>query len=140
MPHQTEPSANNALDSILQGMLGKATVRSEKSQVIQGHAGLQSDILVISPGRSPVVIESEYDPAKNVEPEATGRLSLNVTGQARPMETVVGPLFPRVPTPKRDVLTINQVRRTRNLPDVPWGNTWPKPINDRGHCGSGDSN
>ena len=26
----------------------------------------------------------------------------------------------------RGVLTINEVRRTRNLPDVPWGNTWGK--------------
>ena len=27
----------------------------------------------------------------------------------------------------RGVLTINEVRRTRNLPDVPWGNTYPPP-------------
>ena len=26
----------------------------------------------------------------------------------------------------RGVLTINEVRRSRNLPDVPWGNTWAK--------------
>ena len=26
----------------------------------------------------------------------------------------------------RGVLTINEVRRGRNLPDVPWGNTWGK--------------
>ncbi len=26
----------------------------------------------------------------------------------------------------RGVLTINEVRRTRNLPDVPWGDTWAK--------------
>ena len=25
------------------------------------------------------------------------------------------------------VLTINEVRRSRNLPDVPWGNTWQPP-------------
>ena len=26
----------------------------------------------------------------------------------------------------RGVLTINEVRRARNLPDVPWGNAWSK--------------
>ena len=26
----------------------------------------------------------------------------------------------------RGVLTINEVRRTRNLPDVPWGNEWAR--------------
>jgi len=27
---------------------------------------------------------------------------------------------------ERGVLTINEVRRTRSLPDVPWGDTWAK--------------
>ena len=26
----------------------------------------------------------------------------------------------------RGVLTINEVRRSRGLPDVPWGDVWPK--------------
>ena len=94
MPHQTEPSANNALGNLLQGMLGKATVRSENTQVIQGHAGLKPDILVTNPGRSPVVIEAEYDPAQNVEPEARDRLTLKVAGQARPIEAVIALRYP----------------------------------------------
>ena len=94
MPHQTEPSANNALGNLLQAMLGKATVRSENTQVIQGHAGLQPDILVTAPGRSPVVVEAEYDPAQNVEPEATGRLNLKVTGQTRPIEAAIALRYP----------------------------------------------
>ena len=94
MPHQTEPSANNALGNILQGMLGKATVRSENTQVIQGHAGLQPDILITAPGRSPVVIEAEYDPAQNVEPEAVQRLGLNVVGQPRPIEAAIALRYP----------------------------------------------
>ena len=103
MPHQTEPSANNALGNILQGMLGKATVRSENTQVIQGHAGLQPDILVTATGRSPVVIEAEYDPAQNVEPEATGRLGLNVTGQARPIEAAISLRYPEAVGDARDL-------------------------------------
>ena len=103
MPHQTEPSANNALGNILQGMLGKATVRSENTQVIQDHAGLQPDILVTATGRSPVVIEAEYDPAQNVEPEATGRLGLNVTGQARPIEAAISLRYPEAVGDARDL-------------------------------------
>ena len=103
MPHQTEPSANNALGSVLQGMLGKAIVRSENTQVIQGHAGLQPDILVTATGRSPVVIEAEYDPAQNVEPEATGRLGLNVTGQARPIEAAISVRYPEAVGDARDL-------------------------------------
>ena len=94
MPHQTEPSANNALGNLLQGMLGKAMVRSENTQVIEGHAGLQPDILVTAGGRSPVVIEAEYDPAQNVEPEATQRLGLNVNGQVRPIEAAIALRYP----------------------------------------------
>ncbi len=32
----------------------------------------------------------------------------------------------------RGVLTINEVRRSRNLPDVPWGNEWVKAPRSRG--------
>ena len=32
----------------------------------------------------------------------------------------------------RGVLTINEVRRSRNLPDVPWGDTWAKATGRRG--------
>ena len=94
MPHQTEPSANNALGNLLQAMLGKATVRSENTQVIEGHAGYHPDVLVTAPGRSPVVIEAEYDPAQNVEPEARDRLNLKVTGQTRPIEAAIALRYP----------------------------------------------
>ena len=94
MPHQTEPSANNALGNLLQGMLGKATVLSENTQVIEGHAGFHPDVLITAVGRSPVVIEAEYDPAQNVEPEARNRLNLKVTGQPRPIEAAIALRYP----------------------------------------------
>ncbi len=52
MPHQTEPSANTTLGNILQGMLGKAIVRSDNTRVIQGHAGYHPDILITATARS----------------------------------------------------------------------------------------
>ena len=40
MPHQTEPSANNALGRLLQRMLPGCEVMAEQTRVIDGHPGL----------------------------------------------------------------------------------------------------
>ena len=74
MPHQTEPSANNATGSLLQAMLPRSSVRSENTQAISGHPGLRPDILITAPDRAPVVVEAEYMPAHTVEVEARSRL------------------------------------------------------------------
>ena len=76
MPRQTEPNANNALGSLLQAMLPRSQVWSENTQAISGQPGLRPDIIVSAPGRSPVVVEAEYLPARTVEPEAKSRLGL----------------------------------------------------------------
>ena len=76
MPHQTEPSANNATGGLLQAMLPRSSVRSQHTQAISGRPGLQPDILITAPGRAPVVVEAEYMPAHTVEVEAKSRLGL----------------------------------------------------------------
>ena len=76
MPHHVEPSANNALGNLLQGMLGKGEVRSENTGIITGHSGLKPDILVTAPDRSPVVVEAEYLPARAIECVVRGLLGL----------------------------------------------------------------
>ena len=63
MPHQTEPSANTALGSLLQHRLPGSQVWPENTQVIAGRAGQQPDILITTPGHAPVVVEAEYLPA-----------------------------------------------------------------------------
>ena len=63
MPRHTETSANDALGSLLRQMLGKSDVFSESTQTIEGHSGRRPDILITSSGRSPVVVEAEYEPA-----------------------------------------------------------------------------
>ena len=68
MPQQTEPSANNALGGLLQGMLSRSRVHSENTQAIAGHAALQPDVLVITPGAAPVVVEAEFEPASTWRP------------------------------------------------------------------------
>ena len=94
MPRQTEPSANNAMGSLLQGMLPRSRVRSENTQAISGRPGLRPDILVTAPGRSPVVVEAEYMPARTVEPEAKSRLGLEVAANGRVIEAAIALRYP----------------------------------------------
>ena len=94
MPRQTEPNANNAMGSLLQGMLPRSRVRSENTQAISGHPGLRPDILVTAPGRSPVVVEAEYMPARTVEPEAKSRLGLEVAANGRVIEAAIALRYP----------------------------------------------
>ena len=53
MPRQTEPSANNALGNLLQSMLPRSQVGSERTQAISGQPGLRPDIIITAAGRSP---------------------------------------------------------------------------------------
>ena len=63
MPRQTEPNANNALGDMLRGMMPDCEVRSENTQTFIDHPGRHADVLIVAPGRSPVVVEAEYEPA-----------------------------------------------------------------------------
>ena len=66
MPRQTEPNANNALGDMLRGMMPDCEVRSENTQTFIDHPGRHADVLIVAPGRSPVVVEAEYEPAVEV--------------------------------------------------------------------------
>ncbi len=94
MPRQTEPSVNNAMGALLEAMLPRSDVRSENTQAIYGHPGLQPDILITAPGRSPVVIEAEYMPAASVEAEAKDRLGLETEADGRIIEAAIALRYP----------------------------------------------
>ena len=94
MPRQTEPSINNALGILLQGMMGSATVRSENVRAVAGHAGLQPDVIVTEAGRAPVIVEAEIEPARSVEAEARSRLGLEVVEGRRTVEAVIALRYP----------------------------------------------
>ena len=94
MPNQIEPSVNNALGILLQGMLSRSHVRSENTQTIEGHPGMHPDILVTAPGSAPVVLEAEYLPALTVEAEAKDRLGLVVAETGRPIEAAIALRYP----------------------------------------------
>ena len=94
MPRQTEPNANNALGNLLQGMMHGSIVRSEHTQAIVDHPGRQPDILITEAGRAPIIIESEFEPARNVEDEAKSRLGLEVVDGHRTVEAVIALKYP----------------------------------------------
>ena len=104
-PHQTEPTANAALGSLLQHRLPASQVRSENTQIIAGHAGQQPDILITTPGRAPVVVEAEYLPAYTAESDAKKRLGLSTTVDSRPMEAVVALRYPHAVSQADDLPT-----------------------------------
>ena len=94
MPRQTEPSVNNALGTILQGMMGRCRVRSESVRAIVDRPGLRPDILVTAAERAPVVVEAEFDPAQTVEQEVRDRLGLRVVEGRRKIEAAVALKYP----------------------------------------------
>ena len=94
MPRHTEPNANTVLGNLLQPMLGRSAVRAQNSRAIVDHPGLQPDLLITARGRAPVVVEAEYAPAANVEPEARDRLGLTVTGDRRRIEAAIALQYP----------------------------------------------
>ena len=94
-PHQTEPNANNALGDLLRQMLPGSAVYSETTQTFEGFPGKHPDALVLSPGRAPVVVEAEYEPAAEVEEDAKGRLGLAITGDARVIEAAIALRYPK---------------------------------------------
>ena len=103
MPRQTEPNANNALGNLLHEMLPGRQVWSENTRAISGRPGLRPDIIVTAAGRSPVVVEAEYMPARTVEPEATSRLGLEVAANGRVIEAAIALRYPAAIGDARDL-------------------------------------
>ena len=103
MPRQTEPNANNALGDLLRGMMPGCEVRSENTQTFSNYPGRHADVLIAAPGRSPVVVEAEYEPAAEVESDASERLGLRVEGQPRTVEAAIAVRYPKVVEDAYDV-------------------------------------
>ena len=70
-------------------------VRSENTQTFIDHPGRHADVLIVAPGRSPVVVEAEYEPAVEVEKDASERLGLRVKGAPRTVEAAIALRFPK---------------------------------------------
>ena len=94
MPAHAEQSQNCALADILQEMAPKSRVIAENTNVLREGKARRPDILIAASGRSPVIIEAEYDPARTVEQDAIQRLGARPEGQTRPVEAVVALRYP----------------------------------------------
>ena len=103
MPHQTEPNANNALGDLLRRMMPGCEVRSENTQTFIDHPGRHADVLITALGRSPVVVEAEYDPAPEVEKDASDRLGLKVVGGSRTIKAAIALRYPHAVQEAYDV-------------------------------------
>ena len=93
MPNQTEPSVNNALGILLQGMMRTCEVRSEHTGLIADQPGAQIDNLITAVGRSPVAVEAEFMPDTG-EGDAATRLGKQIVGQPRPVEAAIALRYP----------------------------------------------
>ena len=103
MPHQTEPNANNALGDLLRGMMPGCEVRSENTQTFPDHPGRHADVLITAPGRSPVAVEAEYEPAPEAEEDAHARLGLTVAWALRTIEAAIAVRYPEAVEDAYDV-------------------------------------
>lgn len=75
MPRIVETAFNNALATVLSWKLPASwNITAEETGVLRDHAGAQPDIIVRPPAGMPVVLETEYDPARTVEHDARARL------------------------------------------------------------------
>ena len=92
--HQTEPSANNALGDLLRPMLPTCLVRTEQTQTIVGNPGRHPDILITAAGRSPVVVEAEYEPGADPEKDALPRLGNRIMDEPRTVEAAIALRYP----------------------------------------------
>ena len=133
MPNQIEPSVNNALGILLQGMLSRSHVRSENTQTFEGHPGMHPDILVTAPGSAPVVLEAEYLPALTAEAEAKDRLGLVVAETGRPIEAVIALRYPEELGDADDLAAALKDARLASLPRLATNLTAsPRPAGWRG--------
>ena len=102
MPRTAEHTVNVELARLLRTRhpRWRQGVGVEQSGVLQDAPGQRPDILIQHPGGLPVVIETEYQPAREVERDASGRLGAVVAATGEAIEQAVAL---RVPVELRGV-------------------------------------
>ncbi len=95
MPRIVETAFNNALSTVLSRKLpGSWTVTAEETGVLREHASAQPDIIVRPPAGMPIVLETEYDPARTVEDDARNRLGRTLRDTGDILEAVLAVRIP----------------------------------------------
>ena len=136
-PRNTKTQANGALARALRRRnpdWNDETVHAERTQVIHqstpgagSGAGMKPDILFEPPHRQPVIVETEFAPARTVEKDATARLGTMSQSGGTGVEGVLAVILPeRLRT--GDLETIEQALfryATRYLDADGNGRRWP---------------
>ena len=96
MARTSERAFNGLLAQALDGKHPRWDVNAEQTGVVAGSPGKVPDIVVMptGPAGAPVVIETEYDPARQVEKEAESRLGLGLAGSVLAVEQAVAVAVP----------------------------------------------
>ena len=102
MPRTSETAFNVELANALRGKHPRwredDRIGAEQTRVFLNQLGLQPDIVIRHPGGAPVVVETEFEPARTVEAEARARLGLVMADSG---ETVEQAIAIRVPLAMR---------------------------------------
>ena len=91
---EVEGNINAILVDVLKPMLQSSIVVGQNTSVLERNTAEQPDVLITTPGRSPVIIETEYHPGSNVEKETIERIGARVIGQFRPIEAGIAVKLP----------------------------------------------
>lgn len=100
----SEATVNNALGRMLRekNVRWHDCIESEMTGVIKHAVGKRPDIIVNHPGSLPVIIESEFEPARTVEDDARSRLGSTLLADYRRIEQVIALKIPA------NIVTVNQ--------------------------------
>ena len=95
MPRTTEPVFNAALATALRGKYpgGECQVGAEQTAVLR-EKGRRPDIVVRPANSLPVIVETEFEPARGVEEDARKRLGQTFAGDGGSVEQVVAVQIP----------------------------------------------
>ena len=100
----TEHTINDAIAALLRktryAWRDSNVVRSETTQLFAGSKSRRPDILIAEPHTAPVVVETEVQPAINVEAEALSRLREELSGSG---QTVLSSIAIRLPQRLREM-------------------------------------
>ena len=97
MARNTETVLNKTLGDLLISRhpgWNQANVHIERTGTLQANPARQVDVLVESALGQPVAIEAEFEPAWNVESEATGRLNEKLASSGRIIESAISVKYP----------------------------------------------
>ncbi len=104
----SEKVLNGALAAALNGCHPRWRVEAEQSGVVRGAPGRSPDLVITAgdgPASAPVVIETEYEPARTVEADAAARLGSVLAGSGQTVEQAVAVAVPEAlrRAPQRDL-------------------------------------